>query len=82
MHRFRTPTEAGAYFNDKLPSQACASSSSCSIKSCGVQTDSIDSSLLLYILNMVPIDSQLPLLSEVFSAYLLTVFKLSVPNDF
>ena len=62
--------------------QACASSSSCSTKSCGVQTDPIDSSLLLDILNMVPIDSQLPLLSEVFSAYLLTVFKLSVPNDF
>ena len=82
MHRFKTPTEADAYFNDKLPSQACASSSSCSTKSCGVQTDPIDSSLLLDILNMVPIDSQLPLLSEVFSAYLLTVFKLSVPNDF
>ena len=76
------PTEAGTYFNDKLPSQACASSSSCSTKSCGVQTDPIDSSLLLDILNMVPIDSQLPLLSEVFSAYLLTVFKLSVPNYF
>ena len=83
MHRFRTPTEAGAYFN-KLPSQACASSLSncCSTKSCGMQTDPIDSSMLLDILNMVPTESQLPLLSEVFSAYLLTMFKLSVPNDF
>ena len=66
------PTEAGAYFNDKLPSQACASSSSYSTKSCGMQTYPIDSSMLLDILNMVP---QLPLLSEVFSAYL-------VSNDF
>ena len=73
------PTEAGAYFNDKLPSQACASSSSYSTKSCGMQTYPIDSSMLLDILNMVP---QLPLLSEVFSDYLLTVFKLLVPNDF
>ena len=31
---------------------------------------------------MVLTESQLPLLSEFLSAYLLTVFKLSVPNDF
>ena len=37
----------GSYFNDKLPSQACALSSSCSTKSCGMQTDPIDSSMLL-----------------------------------
>lgn len=81
--RFRTPAEAGAYFNDqKLPSQACASSLSYTMKSSGMQTDPIDSSMFLGILNLVPRESRLPLLSEVFSAYMLTMFKLSVPNDF
>ena len=52
------------------------------MKSCGMQTDPNDSSMLWDILNMIPTESQFPLLSEVFSAYLLTVFKLSVPKDF
>ena len=78
MYRFRTPAKAGAYFNDKkLPSQAHAPSVSNSLKSCDMQTDPVDSSMLLDILNMVPTESRLPLLSEVFSVYLLTMFKLS-----
>jgi len=78
--KLTTPSEVGA--NEQLPSQACATTSSVSVKSYGVQTDSIDTSTLLDILNTMPTESRLPLLSEVFSAYMLNVFKLLVPHDF
>ena len=82
-YRFTTPSEAGAYFGkQKLPSQACAAISSSSEKSCNKQTDLVDSSTFLDILNRLPTESQLPLLSEVFSVYMQNVFELLVPNDF
>ena len=82
-YRFITPSEAGAYFGkQKLTSQACAAISSSSEKSCNKQTDLVDSSTLLDILNRLPTESQLPLLSKVFSVYMQNVFKLLVPNDF
>jgi len=82
-YRFITPSEVGAYFGkQKLPSQACAAISSSSEKSCNKQTDLVDSSTFLDILNRLPTESQLPLLSEVFSVYMQNVFELLVPNDF
>jgi len=81
--RYTTPADASAHFSNlKLPSQSYAAVPSFSLKSSDVQTDPVTSSTFLDILYTMPRESQLPLLSEVFSGYMLTIFKLSVPNDF
>ena len=81
--RYTTPADASAHFSNlKLPSQSYAAVPSFSLKSSDVQTDPVTSSTFLDILYRMPRESQLPLLSEVFSGYMLTIFKLSVPNDF
>ena len=81
--RFTSPADASVHFSYlKLPSQSSAAIPSFSLKSSDVQTDPVTSSTFLDILNTMPRETQLPLLSEVFSGYMLTTFKLSVPNDF
>ena len=78
-----TPADASLHFSNlKLRSQSSAAIPGFSLKSSDVQTDSVTSSTFLDILNTMPKEAHLPLLSEVFSSYMLTMFKLSVLNDF
>ena len=51
-------------------------------KSSSMQSDPVDLFMLLDMLDQIPEESRLPLLSELFSAFLSIKFALSVPKDF
>ena len=50
--------------------------------SSSAQTNPVDVSLVMEILNQLPEEARLPLLSELFSMTVSMLFKLSVPDDF
>lgn len=82
--RFTTPKEAEAYYK-KQESQP-QSNSGCTphkaTKSSNIQTNPVDFYILLDMLNQMPEESSLPVLSELFSTFLSIKFALSVPKDF
>ena len=82
MHRHRTPKEAEAFYNKKLPPRMCTTASTASMTSATVQTNPVDSNLLMDMLNWLPTESHLPVISELFSTCVSLLFKLSVPKDF
>ena len=56
----------------------CTTASTASMSSTSVQTNPVDSSLLMDMLNRLPRESYLDVISELISL----LFKLSVPKDF
>ena len=51
-------------------------------KSSSMQTDPVNLFILLDMLDLIPEESRLPVLSEIFSTFLSIKFALSVPKDF
>ena len=47
-----------------------------------VQTNPVDECTVMYMFNRLPAESQLTLLSDLFSSYLTNVYSLTVPKDF
>ena len=82
--RFKTPKEAEAYYKkQELQPQGnyCVTSNK-PTKFSSMQTDPVDLFILLDMLDLIPEESRLPVLSELFSTFLSIKFALSVPKDF
>ena len=47
-----------------------------------MQTNPVDECTVMYMFNRLPVESQLTLLSDLFSSYLTNVYSLTVPKDF
>lgn len=60
----------------------CVTTSTASMTSSNVQTNQVDSCLIMDMLNQLPRESHLPILSELFSTCVSLLFKLSLPKDF
>ena len=82
--RYKTPKEAEAFYkkDDQLPRVPVLSSTTDQMKTSSAQTNQVDGCLIMEMLNQLPEESRLPLLSELFSLCVSMLFKLSVPDDF
>ncbi|XP_065917202.1 uncharacterized protein [Dysidea avara] len=82
--RYKTPKEAEAFYkkDDQLPRVPVLSSTADQMKTSSAQTNQVDGCLIMEMLNQLPEESRLPLLSELFSLCVSMLFKLSVPDDF
>jgi len=82
MKLYKTPKEAEtAYFGCQLSSQP-VSTKCVQMQSCFTQTELPDASNVEYLFKELPLDSQLKLLSRLFSSFVSSKFGISVPNDY
>ena len=82
MKLYKTPKEAEtAYFGCQSSSQPI-STKRVRTQSCSTQTELPDVSNVEHLFKELPLDSQLQLLSSLFSSFVSSKFGISVPNDY
>ena len=84
MKQYKTPKEAEAvYFGHNLSSHNATTGNNNAATQCSsTQTDSPDATTILHLFKQVPLDSQLQVLSNLFSNFMLSKLSISVPDDY
>ncbi|XP_065904934.1 uncharacterized protein [Dysidea avara] len=79
MKQYKMPKEAEVAYFGRQPS---SHPSSHPTQSFSTQTDSSDPSAILHLFKLLPLDSQLQLLSSLFSSFVSSKFSVSVPDGY